>query len=80
MEMSKCKAFVGNSANNERVEKEKRDYGIKGIGVQACNEFVNTDVDFFRPYQPKPQNPYFQNTSNNKSKTKRDVEIVWGGQ
>ncbi len=80
MEMSKCKAFVGNPKNYERVELEKRDYGIKGIGLLACNEFVNTDVDFFGPYKPKSGQNLYPKNKPTSPKPNRDVVIDWGDQ
>jgi hypothetical protein len=77
MSLAKCKAFVGNSANSERVANEKRDRHITGVGLLACDDFVKTDVDFSVPYKKKPPNPYFQSTPNSKSNSKAPIVIDW---
>ena len=76
MSMAKCKAFVSNPANSERVANEKRDRGITGVGLLACNELVKTNVDFSVPYKPKSSSyPYQQPKP---SKPKGPIVIDWG--
>lgn len=77
MSMAKCKAFVSNPANWERVANEKRDWGITGVGLLACNELVTTKVDFSVPYKPKSSSYPYQPKP---SKPKGPIVIDWGAE
>lgn len=79
MTMAKCKAFVGNSANSDRVANEKRDRHITGVGLLACDDFVNTDVDFNLPYKPPFLNSY-PKSSPKPTKPNRNIVINWDDQ